>query len=84
MCLSVLELLIEQRSYSHIGAYVFSRDLRDAVHTRDVPAVADQDASARQRQIEQESYVCDLEAYMNNRFKTVLESLDRYSVYGIS
>ena len=31
--------------------------------------------------IEQEPYVRELlEAYMNNRFKTVLESLDRYSV----
>ena len=31
--------------------------------------------------IEQEPYVLELlEAYMNNRFKTVLETLERYSV----
>ncbi|KAM5536787.1 hypothetical protein V8D89_009505 [Ganoderma adspersum] len=171
MCLSVLELLMEQRSYSHIGTYVFKAEaaldsatsVRQAAQQQpEAPAGAAQATRERRSAerervqtkldvataisylgqsnyekaaqaflkvgalkgleewsgrliapgdvaiyatlcalatfsrpqikaqvldndnfgvyIEQEPYVRELlEAYMNNRFKTVLESLDRYS-----
>ncbi|KAI0697628.1 PCI-domain-containing protein [Cerioporus squamosus] len=169
MCMSVLELLMEQRSYSHIGTYVFKAEaaLDSATNVRQpggpqAPAGAAQSIKERRQlerekvtskldiataishlgqanyekaaqsflkvgrpkgledwfgkliapgdiaiyttlcvlatfsrpairtqvldndtfglYIEQEPYVRELiEAYMNNRFKTVLEILDRYS-----
>ncbi|TBU25696.1 PCI-domain-containing protein [Dichomitus squalens] len=171
MCLSVLELLMEQRSYSHIGTYVFKAEaaldsatsVRQAAHQAPEAPAGSAQATRERRSaerervqskldvataishlgqsnyekaaqaflkvgplkgleewsgkliapgdiaiyatlcalatfsrpqiksqvldndnfgvyIEQEPYVRELlEAYINNRFKTVLESLDRYS-----